>query len=233
LNRLSIILPAASIALGSTFLYLGFESGAGGYVTLSIDGAFLLLVGIVSIFAPRADTAEVDYLAQLSKQVPGASEHFPSIMSGKVYAQFTRDGRVALIDRVAASKDLNGVVQVIEPLSGELRRLVLKAQTKNHGGDHGFALTRRFEGQLVDKGVLEGIHVELRENWIEVTLHRPVTGVPLLPEYREPNEAMVATLSSLLLTTICCLVSADAKRDTTLKNISRHGDELVIQLGGV
>lgn len=233
MNRLSIILPAVAIALGSLFLYLGFESGTGGYVTLSIDGAFLILVGIVSIFAPRADTAEVDFLAALSKQVPGASEYFPQILGGKVQSRFTKDGKIALIGSEAASHGESGVLQVIEPLNIDLRKAVIKSQANNHKGSHRFKLTRKFERQLVDKGVLEEIGVESDDGTIVITLCRPVTGIPLFPDYREPVEAQVAVLSSRLLTTVCCLVSADIMRNTTLKGMARRGDDLIIQLGAI
>jgi hypothetical protein len=230
MNRLSIILPAASITLGSLFLYIGFESGTGGYVTLSIDGAFLFLVGLVSIFAPRADTAEVEFIAALSRQLQGASEYFPKIMKGEVSAHFTVDGKVNMVDLGRDVGDKTTPIQVLDPLDTEFRKAISRLRAGYHNHRDAFPLTKKFKELLIDKGLLEDIQVEFDGRFVVIKLYRPIAGIPLLLEYRNTMEATVATLSSKLLATVCCLVSADIDKNTVVDSMSRDGDYIIIKL---
>ncbi|MEM0272249.1 MAG: hypothetical protein QW514_06900 [Thermoprotei archaeon] len=227
MNRLGIILPIVAITLGSFFLYLGFESGTGGYVTLSIDGAFLVLVGLVTILAPRVNTVEVDFLEELVKPVAGAEQYIQQILSGELSAVFTRDARIVLKQAGQTLKQ-NGADTMIEPLSQQLRRTVEKRLASNHTNNG--TLTKKYAERLKDEGVLKEISVNQHENTIAVTLFEAVIGVPLLPKYDKNTEAAVATLSSKLLSRICCLVSADIQKDTHLVEIAKTGDQITLRL---
>jgi hypothetical protein len=232
MNKLSIILPSAAICLGSIFLYLGFESGAGGYVTLSIDGAFLLLLGLVSIFSPRADTAEVDFLESLSRHVPGALEYIEPVLQGKMCLVFSKEAKLVVAESTEHYREnrSEASVHTLEPLSVNMRRAVDKALRANHKNNGSFKLTGKYVDQLVDKGVVEQVRFNLDHSSLVVTLVRPVTGVPLLPKAHDQRESQVLTMSSRLLSNICCLASADLKKNTVLSYVVRKPEELTIKL---
>jgi hypothetical protein len=232
MNKLSIILPAAAICLGSMFLYLGFESGTGGYVTLSIDGAFLLLLGLVSIFSPKADTAEVDFLESLSKQVPGAAEYIEPLLEGKVCLVFTKEANIIVVDS-RWSYHRNGSIsglRTLEPLSVKMRRNVDKELRSNHAKHGQFKLTEKYANLLADSGALSQAKFHVEGSTVTLTLVRPLTGVPLLPKAHDQRESQVLTISSRLLSNMCCLLSADLKKDTVLSGINREPEELTIKL---
>jgi len=234
-NKLSIILPSTAIALGSLFLYLGFESGANGYVTLSIDGAFLLLAGLVTLFAPKARTAEVDSLASLSKEVDGVEELIPQILKGEITARFTHDGKIVLKETSKTdTTDINANLKTIELLSPNLRGMLTKDNIRdnmNHQtGEPEYPLTKKYTRHLIDVGALENVRVEVNHSKLKIELTKPVTGNPPLSEYNEPKEAIPIILSYRMLATLISIVSADIHSDTLPINIRRDQDTITISL---
>lgn len=224
MNRVMIVLSVVSIVLGSLFLYFGFESGTSGYVTLSIDGAFLLLVGLVSLFAPRAEVADAETLASLSKQVEGASEYIPKILEGECSVRFTSDAKIALVWADGAKRVM------IDPLDNKLRTKLGELLAADHGKTKPYNLASKYAKRLVELGALSEVKLEANASSVLIRLVKPVVGIPLLPEYGEPRRVGAIMLSSRLLATLASLVSADIRGETTATRIAKESEDLLIHM---
>lgn len=222
MNRIAIALPSAAVALGSLFLYLGLKSGANGYVTLSIDGAFLLLLGLVSILAPRIEVTDVGTLASLSKPVEGVGEHVPEILREECFVRFTGDAKIALV-WADQSRRL-----VIDPLGPKLRAKVAKQLGAKQGRTG--QLTLKFAKQLAELGALSDLKLEEAGSSATIRLVRPIVGVPLLPEHHEPGRVGAIIVSSRLLAILVGLASADIGYETVVKSLAKESEDLVIHL---